>query len=50
MLADIEADLMDIVGVYDIDRLTRSLADFARKADGCVASCRVHASRDKCWR
>ncbi|WP_252258322.1 recombinase family protein [Erythrobacter aurantius] len=30
LLADIEADRIDIVVVYKIDRLTRSLADFAR--------------------
>ncbi len=30
LLADIEAGLIDVVVVYKIDRLTRSLADFAR--------------------
>ncbi len=30
LLADIEAGLVDVVVVYKIDRLTRSLADFAR--------------------
>lgn len=30
LLADIEARLIDIVVVYKVDRLTRSLADFAR--------------------
>ncbi|MHB1100064.1 MAG: recombinase family protein [Burkholderiales bacterium] len=30
LIADIEADRIDIVVVYKIDRLTRSLADFAR--------------------
>ncbi|MFC4295987.1 recombinase family protein [Novosphingobium tardum] len=30
LLADVEAGLVDVVVVYKIDRLTRSLADFAR--------------------
>jgi DNA invertase Pin-like site-specific DNA recombinase len=30
LLADIRADRLDIVVVYKVDRLTRSLADFAR--------------------
>lgn len=30
MLADIEAGLIDVIVVYKIDRLTRSLADFAK--------------------
>ncbi len=30
LLADVEADRIDVVVVYKIDRLTRSLADFAR--------------------
>lgn len=30
LLADIDAGLIDVVVVYKIDRLTRSLADFAR--------------------
>src|SRR5712675_3731995 len=30
LLADIEADKIDVVVVYKIDRLTRSLADFAK--------------------
>ena len=30
LLADVEAGLVDVVMVYKIDRLTRSLADFAR--------------------
>ncbi|WP_347252852.1 recombinase family protein [Dokdonella sp.] len=33
LLADIEAKRVDIVVVYKIDRLTRSLADFARLVD-----------------
>ena len=33
LLADIEAERVDIVVVYKIDRLTRSLADFARLVD-----------------
>ena len=33
LLADIERGLIDIVVVYKIDRLTRSLADFARMVD-----------------
>ncbi|MBA3055501.1 MAG: recombinase family protein [Sphingomonadales bacterium] len=30
LLADVDAGLIDVVAVYKIDRLTRSLADFAR--------------------
>src|SRR3984893_3588588 len=30
LLADIEAGRIDVVGVYKIDRFTRSLADFAK--------------------
>src|SRR6202011_5114054 len=30
LLADIEARLIDVVAVYKVDRLTRSLADFAK--------------------
>ncbi|MEQ8693985.1 MAG: recombinase family protein [Gammaproteobacteria bacterium] len=30
LLADIEADLIDVIVVYKVDRLTRSLADFAK--------------------
>ena len=30
LLADIEADLVDVIVVYKVDRLTRSLADFAK--------------------
>src|SRR6476659_1088504 len=33
LLADIEADKVDVVVVYKIDRLTRSLADFAKLVD-----------------
>ena len=33
LLADIEAGKVDMVGVYRIDRLSRSLADFARIMD-----------------
>lgn len=33
LMADIEADKVDIVVVYKIDRLSRSLADFARMVD-----------------
>ena len=33
LMADIEAGKVDIVVVYKIDRLTRSLADFARMVD-----------------
>jgi DNA invertase Pin-like site-specific DNA recombinase len=33
LLADIEADRVDVVVVYKIDRLTRSLTDFARMVD-----------------
>ena len=30
LLADIQGDRIDIIVVYKVDRLTRSLADFAR--------------------
>jgi site-specific DNA recombinase len=30
LLADIAANLVDVVVVYKVDRLTRSLADFAK--------------------
>src|SRR4051794_3411565 len=33
LLADIEAGKVDVIVVYKIDRLTRSLADFARLVD-----------------
>lgn len=33
LLADVEAGLVDIIVVYKIDRLTRSLADFARMVE-----------------
>ncbi len=33
LLADIEAGRIDIIIVYKIDRLTRSLADFARMVE-----------------
>ncbi|MGJ8563139.1 MAG: recombinase family protein [Alphaproteobacteria bacterium] len=33
MIADIESGLIDIVVVYKVDRLTRSLADFAKLVD-----------------
>src|ERR687893_2789185 len=33
LLADIEAGLVDVVVVYKIDRLSRSLMDFARLVD-----------------
>lgn len=33
LIADIEAGLIDIVVVYKVDRLTRSLADFAKLVD-----------------
>lgn len=33
LIADIEAGLIDIIVVYKVDRLTRSLADFARLVD-----------------
>jgi DNA invertase Pin-like site-specific DNA recombinase len=41
LIADIRAGRIDIVVVYKVDRLTRSLADFARlvelfDAEGCV--------------
>lgn len=30
LLADIQSRLIDVVGVYKVDRLTRSLTDFAK--------------------
>ncbi|MBX9729015.1 MAG: recombinase family protein [Sphingopyxis sp.] len=33
LLADVEAGLIDVIVVYKIDRLTRSLADFARMVE-----------------
>ena len=33
LLADVEAGLVDVIVVYKIDRLTRSLADFARMVE-----------------
>ena len=33
LLADIQADKIDVIVVYKIDRLTRSLADFARMVE-----------------
>ena len=48
LIADIRAGRIDIVVVYKVDRLTRSLADFARwsnddaickRPSGCCASC-----------
>ena len=43
LLADIRASRIDIVVIYKVDRLARSLADFARLAeifDGRVPTCR----------
>ena len=33
LLADVQAGRIDVVVVYKVDRLTRSLADFARIVD-----------------
>src|SRR5215472_15522385 len=33
LLADIEADRIDVVVVYKVDRLTRALSDFAKLVD-----------------
>ena len=41
MLADIREGMVDVVVVYKVDRLTRSLADFARMVellDACGVS------------
>lgn len=43
LLADIEAGKIDIVVVYKVDRLSRSLADFARMVD-VFDRCRVSFS------
>ena len=36
LLADVESGLIDMIVVYKIDRLTRSLSDFAKLIDGDV--------------
>lgn len=33
LMADIEAGLIDVVVIYKIDRLTRSLTDFSEMVD-----------------
>ncbi len=47
LLADIRARLIDVVVVYKVDRLTRSLADFAKLVelfDQCSSSMGFHSS------
>jgi site-specific DNA recombinase len=38
LMADIESRRIDIVVVYKVDRLTRSLADFAKIVERCCQS------------
>lgn len=49
MMADIEAGKIDVVVIYKIDRLTRSLADFSKMVEvferyGVCRSCRSPSS------
>src|SRR6266851_4277151 len=51
LLADIRGGRVDIIVVYKVDRLTRSLADFARLFElycelGCVRRVKEEADRD----
>ena len=39
LLADVESGLIDMIVVYKIDRLTRSLSDFAKLIDQLEAKC-----------
>jgi DNA invertase Pin-like site-specific DNA recombinase len=41
LLADIAAGRVDIIVVYKVDRLTRSLLDFAKLVEGCCQSNRT---------
>ena len=61
LMADIERGQIDIVVVYKIDRLTRSLADFSKMVDGvgssmffmmALCSCNHHNGESKLpkWR
>ena len=38
LLADVAAGQVDIIVVYKVDRLTRSLLDFAKLVEGCCQS------------
>ena len=38
LLSDIEASKVDLFAVYKVDRLTRSLADFAKLVERCDAA------------
>ena len=42
LLADVAAGQVDMIVVYKIDRLTRSLADFAKLVDGGVRTMRTN--------
>ena len=42
LLADVAAKRIDIIVVYKVDRLTRSLLDFAKLVEGC---CQSNANR-----
>ena len=57
LLADIKADRVDVVVVYKIDRLTRSLPDFARMVEtfdahkvSFVSGCRRGSGWNTGWR
>ena len=44
MLADIDADLVEQIVVYKVDRLTRSLSDFAKLVERLEAAGAVFVS------
>jgi len=46
LLAEIQAGRLDIVVVYKVDRLTRSLADFAKIVE--ISTPRAHQRRKSC--
>src|SRR5216684_4036290 len=46
LLKDIDASRIDVIVVYKIDRLTRSLADFAKLVEAFDAKCIVTKRRD----
>ena len=51
LLADINQGLVDVVVVYKVDRLTRSLADFAKMVEAFDArECRSSRSRSNSTR
>ena len=50
LLSDIDRGLVDVVVVYKIDRLTRSLADFAKIVDRFDAASRLCQLRNRSTR